>query len=530
MVLLGTLCYRRLSGWGPVGRMMAVLLPLLAFLGAGDLVMGLFDAPRALWNSPRLAPAFALWHGYAMYYGPESGPVLGNIYGPVMALAYLPTVFFSLPSQALTAGVALTIGYYFLPVVGLHFKREEPDYRRAVLASLGIVVFLFMTILSPPLSQVAYSIHADAPALGLSGLACFFLYARTGRHSRPTLLPAAFCAVLAVWTKQTMVPLLFALPLYLWLAEGRRVAFDCLKYLAACLVITSAVFIIWLGAQPLFFNLFVIPSHHPWYSALPDSPLKGLRTLALPVRLSVLLEAAAQWLQFCLIPLAMLLIYFLYRRCFSRSRLVAVRDWFAAQPWVLLAFVGICLLPTSLLGRVKVGGDINSLALSGYFIFVAASLVLVQVVARVSAFEFRNSAQVARLVTFSVLIGCAVPAYTESRFQINLVAYAGPTAADKAFYFLKAHPGEAYFPWNPLGHLMAEGKLYHFCYGVYDRKLADYPMSPEHLHSALPPKVKLIIFSGAADRAYTLDYLSEYSQPDFSYAKELISSSVYVRK
>ncbi len=528
--LLGVILYRRLPQWGPIGRIGVVFLPLLAFFGVGEMIMQLVDAPYANWNPPRLAPAFALWHGYAMYYGPDHGPVLGNIYGPGLALAYLPTVIFPLPSLALKFGVLLTSGYYFLPVVSLHCMREERDRRCWALAGMGIVWFMFITVLYTPLSYIAFSIHADAPAVSLCGLACVFLYGKTGRHSWRTFLPAAICSALAVWTKQTMVPILIALPLYLWLAEGRRTCLNYLKYLAVGLGLISVVFTIWLGSKPLWFNLFVIPGHHPWYPLLADSPVEWLRSLRLPAKVSVLLEAAAQLIEFCLVPLSILVAYFIYKYRFSVAKLTSLRSWFTTQSWTLPALVGLCMVPTSLLGRVKVGGDINSLSFATYFIFLAASLVLVQAGARICALEFQGSTKQVRNLTFCTLLVFTVSIYSGSRFSPHRVGRPGPNFSDQAFRFLQAHPGECYFPWDPLVHLMAEKKLYHFCYGVFDRELAGYPLSPEHLRSGLPPQLKWVIFAGGADRTYSLKYLPEFDQPDMSFLEELPSCISYRRK
>ncbi len=529
-VLGGIILYRRLLNWGPLGRIAGAFLPLLALIGLGDLIIGLINTPYSNWNSPRLAPAFALGHGFAMYYGPDNGPVLGNIYGPGLALAYLPTVILPLPSLALKGGLLLTSAYYFLPVILLHLKTEMKGLPGLVLAGTGTIWFMFMTGSSPPLSYVAFAIHADAPAISLCGLACFFLYGRTGKHSVRTFIPAALCSVLAVWTKQTMVPILLALPLYLWLGEGRRVGLAYLRCLTLCAVLISAVFLGWLGVEPVLFNMFVIPGHHPWCQFIENGPLKWLHVFPVPPRMQVLLDAFAQLLIFCQVPLGTVSAYFVYKRYFSAAKLVELRAWFATQPWILLALTGLCMAPTSILGRVKIGGDINSFSFSSYFIFLAASLILVQVANRIFALEFQGSVGNIRRLSGGILLVFTFSIYSATSWEIRRDTHRGSDSADQAFDFIKTHPGECYFPWDPLVHLMAEGRLYHFCYGVFDRELAGYPLSREHILQGLPPQLKVVVFGVGTDRHYALKYLPEFSKPDLSFLKEMPAAIVYVRK
>lgn len=64
--------------------------------------------------------------------------------------------------------------------------------------------------------------------------------------------------------------------------------------------------------------------------------------------------------------------------------------------------------------------------------------------------------------------------------------------AETDFQFERTHPGEVYFPWDPLAALMASGKLYHFDYGVEDRILAGFPPSDEQLHAWIPANAQWI--------------------------------------
>jgi hypothetical protein len=60
--------------------------------------------------------------------------------------------------------------------------------------------------------------------------------------------------------------------------------------------------------------------------------------------------------------------------------------------------------------------------------------------------------------------------------------------------FIRDHPGEAYFPWNPQCHLQVEGKYYHFEDAIYDRTVSGFPPSPEHFFRYIPINTKLVCY------------------------------------
>src|SRR5437868_6773651 len=59
------------------------------------------------WNDVRMAVTMAMRKGIAIYSGPAEGPILGHMYGPLSAAAYLPATFFKTPGQVLSAGLML---------------------------------------------------------------------------------------------------------------------------------------------------------------------------------------------------------------------------------------------------------------------------------------------------------------------------------------------------------------------------------------------------------------------------------------
>ena len=54
-----------------------------------------------------------------------------------------------------------------------------------------------------------------------------------------------------------------------------------------------------------------------------------------------------------------------------------VRRWARDNPWLVPVFVGVFLVPTSILGRMKVGGGMGALVYAVYFLFLGALLAIV---------------------------------------------------------------------------------------------------------------------------------------------------------
>ena len=171
------------------------------------------------------------------------------------------------------------------------------------------------------------------------------------------------------------------------------------------------------------------------------------------------------------------------------------RAWAA---WFLLA---VCLLPTASIGRTKVGGEVNH---ESFVVFYLAAAVVCWLV---SLTLDRGRAFPARLAgALAVLVAVNSP---------RVLDYPGWRAAwdnqnEAAYRYDVRHPGEVYFPWNPLTSLLAEGKLYHFDYGVFDRNLGGARVSAGQVGEFLPSR-RPVIASFIAHHDYLLlEYFPDY--------------------
>jgi hypothetical protein len=150
-----------------VPRLIRVVALLAAFAALISYCLAVFQAPSITENDHRLAPTFALAHGYRLYYGPTQGPVLSTIYGPVVAVAYAPSLVASTPMAAVRLATIITIILFFLPMFLVAGTGEARfDWQRYVCV-LGLAAAL--TSLSTSLDASSVLVHADAPALRREG-------------------------------------------------------------------------------------------------------------------------------------------------------------------------------------------------------------------------------------------------------------------------------------------------------------------------------------------------------------------------
>jgi hypothetical protein len=456
-------------------------LPLLVFAARALTAFSLI--PASDMNASHVATSVALARGWRIYLGSrDDGPILDFMYGPLTAIAFLPSTLASSLSAMLLVGGLLTLVYFFGPMAWLHLgSRAGPAAGAAGLACFALLVFR-----DPALSYSGFYIHADAPALGLAACACKLLLVSRERASSLAHVGSAACAVLAAWTKQTAAPIVLALPLWVLLADGGRAALRYTASLALVGSIVALVFAVSFGVEPLVFNMLVLPSRHPWHDEATHGKLGTalfwLRILAVQNRWPAALLAAAALL--------------------GASGARGLRAWCGANPWTLLLLTGLLMVPTSVMGSAKVGGYLNSHSFASYFLLGAATLGLTEA-ARAGA----RSSRLAKAALAGLALALAASDIVDrSRYEALRVAIGrlgswsdNPQTA--AYEFARAHPGEVYLPWNPLASLLADGVLYHSDFGIWDRELAGQPPADDLWRQHLPPRMRFVAFRSGIGRS-----------------------------
>ncbi len=408
----------------------------------------------------RLTQALSLLHGLK-YPSLDGGVLLAPIYGPVGFCFYWPAAFFSLPSSAMLAAQIIATACFFVPALLIFVGRNRWHGTRE-----GVLAFLAFGILSCTLDALkfcAFWVHADAPALGLAMAAAGLLYAGGGGDKRRVL--SAVCVVLSIWAKQTMLPVVGALVLYVWIAHGRREAVRYVGHLLLSGAVVTAAVIYFFGVRDVWLNMILVPFYSPWI--FPDkweASLTVLRQLFLTIA----------------VPCALLLLGLyedlkagLFKRGFS--------SWLASNPWFVFMWVGIFLLPSSFLGKIKIGAAANNLGLALCFLLISALLSLIRK---------RGSGA---LTIFALILLTAAqnwPVLSQNPIAPNEKRF----VADKAWRFALEHPEEVYFPGIPLAGAMADNKFYHSGIGIWEREISGFPVPPYYFSAGLPARMKWIIF------------------------------------
>ena len=166
----------------------AVFLVSTVVLGRllGDLSSGVFTA----WAGNRLAFSAAVIRGFDVYPMPGTGIVTGNIYGPIMALFYVPALVVPTITGQLLAAEVMSVLVMFIPVAVL-FARElrgaGEESWKVVLAALVATLAVLLAI--PGTRYQLTSNCSDAPCLGF-GLCSYLLVSNRGSSRRAQLLAA----------------------------------------------------------------------------------------------------------------------------------------------------------------------------------------------------------------------------------------------------------------------------------------------------------------------------------------------------
>jgi hypothetical protein len=474
---------------------------------------GQYTSSLPEWNADRLSMAFFLKYKFKLYH-PENqiGPLISDMYGPLLALVYLPAAIANSPTVALIIGKILSIIYYFAPVVWLYISEIWQNRKNLALSLLALIAFFFFTTEVRTLYYDAFRICADCPALTFSALACIVLYRGKDKISLFRLGLSAVLAVSAVWTKQIAIPILFALPLYLFLACDIK-TFQ--RYLV-CLVISgitiSSALLIAFDPQALFFNLITVPGHQPW---IDDTS-----------REFSLVPAIKQLAEYCFLPGIFVGTWIVLTAPHQPTK---IRAWIQENPWLLFVIVGLFFIPTSLLGRIKAGGDANGMY-TVYFLAMTANLVLLRQASNSSANPDQESLQrisKALLQTMVLMFSMANINLPIPYIQQSL-SHFSDNVHQVVYEYSRKHPGQVYFPWHPLSVLMAEGKLYHVDSGPFDRYLAGVPISKEDFMAYLPDHFDMIAIPAWADQRNEYGKFYLHYLPDFTRKIEVPELSGFV--
>jgi hypothetical protein len=147
------------------------------------------------------------------------------------------------------------------------------------------------------------------------------------------------------------------------------------------------------------------------------------------------------------------------------------------------------LWPTSVLGHVKLGGALNSLLYSTYFLDIAVLALLVENLGAERPVWIRTAtanALIVLLIPFSITVAKTVAVPRRAWTSRNVEAYD----------YSRKHPGEVYFPMHPLSVYLAEHQWYNSDLGIFDRVSAGISVDQANYQRYLPPAMRFVAYAG----------------------------------
>ena len=258
-LILACLLMRR--NRGAIARLCVGIVVLSLFAGVGLTLVRVFIVPREAWNDARLAQTTGMLKGYPLYVRPGMGPIGCFLYGPFGAIAYIPAALASKsPTIDMLLGSGIAVLCFFLPAAW--FIRQTAPGVSTIARIAAFSCFVAIVHNSGTLAFTSNWIHVDPPALGLAACALTLTIHRRGAQMRHRLL-AALCAAMAIWSKQTLLPLLVALPLVGFFLRGWRAAVLDALMILGFVVAFGVLFVLIFDPRAMLFEMVIEPSRDP---------------------------------------------------------------------------------------------------------------------------------------------------------------------------------------------------------------------------------------------------------------------------
>jgi hypothetical protein len=302
---------------------------------------------------------------------------------------------------------------------------------------------------------------------------------------------SALSAALCCWTKQNFLPLLLALVLWVTIVDGWRKGLTYLGLIAGIGAVVSGILLLCFGASNMHFQMVTIPASHPWQNIE-----KGTAVVLSGGFLELL--ANCSWTLAILIGVLLIDGLLEYSQRETRTQRFSLSRWMAQRSWTLPLLVSIALIPTSVLGYIKVGGFLNHLACTNYFLLAAAAIGLIDVVSRTANF-FPMAVGIACSAStiFSGVIAfqSLLMPFNIMALNWNVVKNPYDNVQQQLYRYCQAHPEEVYCPWNNLTTLYADGKMYDFEWGILDRYYANRMPQVKEFYDYVPKKMNMIVYT-----------------------------------
>ncbi len=444
----------------------------------GTLAIGVFT----VWSGTRLAFSAAVAHGFDIYPTARGGVVTGNMYGPVMAIFYLPALLAPGVTAKLLLGELLSVLVMIVPVALLFERELRPRGGSTMFIGAALVAMVGVLLAISSTRYQLTSIHADAPCLGL-GMCSYLLLSFSKRPTLSRVFAAAFLVALATLSKPLGAFVGVAELLILLYTCGVRPAVSFAAAASTATIVLGLVLPRAIGStfEGMWFNVLVLPSRQA-----VELSVYHANVLLRPLIALAALTAATIW----------------FRRSEGRDSDTnearrtrhAIRD---------LWTIALVVVPISFVAYAKVGGDVNSLY-AHYYASIAAVLGVADV-------AVQRRAAVLPLVALACAAAILSP--LESLRGIAAVPKLLDNQHERVATYLRQHD-EAYFPWHSLSTILVRGQFFHHTDGIHSRKLAGLTLSQEQFYAHAPRNPTYVIMPPVGKilprRFVHLELVSEY--------------------
>ena len=412
-----------------------VLTGLLASL-ASLLLLTSFSFVPDDWSAVRMAVPLSLFYGYPLYPDITSDPANCNVYLPLGFLHYIPASFLGFvlksPTVCLFFGWITSLILFFTPLLIL-------IYRLTIDIRLKIIIFLLAFIITfsvAPLRYVATMIHVDALSIFLLGGALCIVFPNRKLHDLGNYLYCIFGALLgaSLFVKQTTIPitlLILLLALIIFPKSRKKVS---LSFFISLFIfgLFSCVFI---DFKLIWFYCIELASKTPQVSSV--------------------LESSSAFLNYnyqLIILFAVLLFFQIGTSKFSVYSGIQIKNYLFLSP----VFIVSTLL--SIYTFTKWGADSNHFILPSYLLLIFIIVLICDLISL-------------KLITYKIAVISFAVLSVFAGMKSYLSTYCGwylwvNNPHEISYQVSLKFPGKFYFPWQPIGSLMAEGKFYHLDPGL----------------------------------------------------------------
>lgn len=438
------------------------------------------------WSACRLLPSMGILYGYPIY-ALANDPANAFAYGPVGAWIYLPAAIVGKACDSVTAGllsgILLSLILMIVPPLLLLLQRSKNLC--LLMRSVTAIIVLACFVSLPPLRYIAFTIHADAIALFCGALAVIAganATSKSGWGAASAFASGSFLA-LSVMSKQTMIPMVGVIGLIVILLGAKKSLQAALGFV---FVMSLVTLIVWFtdsleGMTFFFFQFF----------------------LGVPVRMSAL-DAVRETLPWLTISFAIFALVLAAGWVSSREAAGTKPEtrWasITVPNLMLLGFLvaAIGYIPVGVMGAKSIGGDVNHYGISLYF-FLMATAALIAVIPTIKYRLVSTVFLAAALLLSSVKSLEHIPRFPRwYLFENNFL--------EQARIFSRMHPGEIYFPWQPVSVLLGEGRLYHLGEQLHYEKLVGLPPRPtEEVVAHIPENLRGVAIRPHGAKANVLD-------------------------